>query len=339
MKIQMVGSDFRWYNESYLEAFRRFDCEVHLSKSSFQIDKRNYKTRIKRLLGFPLDKELQVMQEKRDQSFLEDYLNFKPDLVFVRTGNQVSESFLSRIKGETPVFLYITDAISAEPRIEKTIKYYDKVFTYETSDIEIIKKYGIPYETMFGSFDPKQYYHIPLEKEIDVFFVGFMYPERIEILKKLSCDFKDYNLRFYGPLIPKKRYIKRLIFRLSKFSKSFVNSNLGYREVNTFYNKSKISLNLHHSQTTNGWNTRTCEIMATGSFEIVNDNPAISEEFGDCCGTFNSYDDLRSQIHYYLNNADERDRKSKIAMEKVHQFHTIDKDIARILSSFEEMQQ
>ena len=334
MKALIVGSDFRWYNESYLNAFNKCFEEVKLVESSFKIDSKNIIIRLKRFFGMSIKKYENVQQEKRDSMIIQIFDSFKPDFVFIRTGNQVSERALSYIKGKAVIFLFMTDSFSRYPFLEKTIKFYDKVYSFEKSDLDIIDKYNIPCGEMYGTYDEKQYFDMQIERDIDVFFVGKMYPERLKILKQLTYDFPKLNMKFYGQYIPKHKFFSYLLFILGRDKKYFTNKDIRYDEVNRYYNRSKISLNIHHSQTKNGWNSRFCEILATGSFEIVDRNPLIEENFGDCVGLFDSYAELKDQISFYLHNEDTRKSKAKEAQNRVLHRLTILSDVQRMKEDF-----
>ena len=72
-----------------------------------------------------------------------------------------------------------------------------------------------------GLGDINQYHPLKLKKTIDISFVGNMYKNRKDILEKLSEDFPNLNLAFYGKYVTFWHPIKYIKFIFSKKKKAF----------------------------------------------------------------------------------------------------------------------
>ena len=77
-----------------------------------------------------------------------------------------------------------------------------------------------------------------------------------------------------------------------------INRSVAPREVNAYYNRSKICLNIHHEQSQEGCNPRFFEIMGTGGFQLVDDNSYVRDKIGSTLIRYSDYEDLKSKITY-----------------------------------------
>ena len=139
-------------------------------------------------------------------------------------------------------------------------------------------------------------------KKIDISFVGNMYGFRKEMLEKLSIDFPNLKMRFYGIYQSRKHIIAFLKFLLSGKARFFKNKNISPKRVNKLYNKSKIVLNFEHPQAEGGWSSRLVEILGSGAFQIVSHKDVLDYYFKDGLISFRSYEELVSMIKLYLEN-------------------------------------
>jgi|Deesub1362A_J573_1020465.scaffolds.fasta_scaffold00087_88 spore maturation protein CgeB len=102
-------------------------------------------------------------------------------------------------------------------------------------------------------------------------------------------------------------------------------------EIVKIFNATKININLHSSTYHEGinpygdfLNPRTFEVAACGGFQLVDCRPELAEFFepGKEIICFNSLDDLKRKIRYYLNNPEERQEIAERARARVLKEHT-----------------
>lgn len=288
-------------------------------------------------IGFSSGRKKYECQKRR--KFHNAIINFKPNVIlFVNYVPEfVDEEDLYRASKSSRIILLAVDSLAKkETNIEPMLPY--EIYTYEPSDIEFIKhKTGISigycpigYNNVY-----KKLQSVP-ERYIDVSFVGSPYPSRIKTLNKVAsvAKKKNWNVKFYGPFFrntyPWKKWkwdIKHPILK-----KYIINGSISSGEIADIYRKSKICLNLHGNDTT-GLNPRTFEILATGSFELVE----ADRDFRNLIvpehdvGVFNDADDLVNKIDYYLSHEDERNSIARNGYEKVRDKISMAKCLESIL--------
>ncbi len=115
----------------------------------------------------------------------------------------------------------------------------------------------------------------------------------------LSQPYKKIRIfgRFYSIYSPRSLY-GWLKF---PFKNCIVNGSFSSSEINEIYNSSKICLNIQHKQNKSGYNPRTIEIMASGSFQLSNFTQGMRKNhWDDIIGEYKDEQDLVSKVKFYL---------------------------------------
>jgi spore maturation protein CgeB len=99
---------------------------------------------------------------------------------------------------------------------------------------------------------------------------------------------------------------------------------------------SKISLNVHGDFMRYGGNMRLFEAAGAGSFQLVDDRPGVREWFtpGEHLVIYNSLDDLRDKVTYYLAHPDERERIAAAGRAHALAHHTYEQRLAQLEDVF-----
>jgi spore maturation protein CgeB len=334
-RVLLLCSDFMWYAESIEQAFCECGWNTKMLKSHIGPNNNNYIIRLKSLLHKDITNFLEKKRDIFSTKAIKEFDRFKPDLVYVTLGNQLTPEAIRYMKKNAYTVLKLSDTLSVYPYLQQVVSIYDRVYTYEISDIEELKKYGVTGHRSMGTYDSKQYFPIDCSRDIDVCFVGKMYPQRKELLERLIEDLPDVKFRFWGTYVKVNKPIKYLNWMFSKKHKVFANKNIHYSEVNEIYNRSKICLNINGYQTQIGWASRLPEILGTRSFQLVDGNEAINSEFNGCLATFYTYEDLKNKILYYLKHDDERKQIAINGYEKVIHSYTRKHQIESILNDIQ----
>lgn len=277
-RVILVGPDFHHYLNSIKKALEYNGIEV-FEKS--YIEPIGPKTLLNRLL---LKVFGQRYKEYRLRKFNDELINLfdreAPDAIFIVKGNTIKRDTLIRFGGAKKI-LWAMDAISNIPETQSTIDLYDHVFTFEKSEVDLLKEHapnGISYlplavdETVF-------FKQIDVEKDIDLLFVGTLYYERYYFFKELFDRYPDLKVRIIGPLDNYTTLLK-IFLKEGRIDKRFEFRNVTSVELCELYNRSKIVLNMHHRQSVYGINPRFFEIIACGAFQIVDKKPFIEDHFG-----------------------------------------------------------
>lgn len=269
--------------------------------------------------------------------FLRKISDIKPDIILDIGGRFLSSSTLKKVKKlhSVKLALWLTEraADTNDESFFDEILAYDYLFSTSEYAVREFQKKGI-----------NHVHYLPFATDISFF-------------KKIALSAKDLNkyncrLGFVGACEENR---KKILSELIEFSPSIwgtgwdnvadkklhncIKSNSGLYDNNLvkFYNAAQMNLNiiqekyrLHPS----GLDLRIFDIPACQSFLITQHVEEISESFeiGKEIEVFNSVEELKSKIKFYLDNSSKRLAISKRGYEKVCKYHTFEKRIQEMLS-------
>lgn len=305
-KILVIGVDYRWFSESICRAFQELEYETCLVNTNISVKSWNLIGRAMISLHGSAERLRHRNRLVCSRKIIKAFDTFKPDLVYVSQGNQMTPETVKYMKGRAKLVLVMGDTLAHFSYTKNNASLFDHVFTYEQSEIAEFKKLGIDAVWFPPCYDEKHYFFQKREKDIDVSFVGTMLPERREMLKRLVDELPDVRFRFYGQYIKINNPIAYISWLFSKYRKIFRNKNIHYTKVNELYNRSKICININNAQAPTSWSTRLPEILGTKSFQLVSSTVLIKQYFDGCLDVFHSYEELKEKILYYLANEAER---------------------------------
>ena len=170
------------------------------------------------------------------------------------------------------------------------------------------------------SFDPARHYPADdLEKRLDCYFYGTMWPERRAVLAPTR--------RWLRWRYPFRHSIIGGVGSVAKWAPKGLTDNSVLAEN---YRQCKIALNHHrtivggengqeqHIEDAHSLGPRAYEIAACCAFQLCDDaRPELGEEFGSSVATYSDADDLRAQVAYYLAHEQEREEMAWIAYQRV----------------------
>ena len=356
MKVLIVGVDYFHYATSLVKACEMSGNQVkNIWITEFRESKNDYwKIRANKLGFRSFEKNYNT---KMNRDFIKEVESFKPDLCIIINGKDVNMEFLITLKKlSVKTALFMIDSIQFDcfRHSLNQISYYDKVFSYEPSDINFLltnyayksaKYLFLGYdETIFQVSEKNK------EKEIDICFVGVLNKKRFNLLEKVA-QYADQNNRkmvvYTHPLYPEKNVLHKIrnYFRANKIkskypflTKFLIDTPVYNEKLADLYRRSKICINIHSEGSLHtGPNPRTFEILGCGSFELVDFNHLhqVELESGKHLVEFESEDDLCGKIDYYLTYGKEReyiaDNGHKLAKEK----YTMSKCVENILMEIE----
>lgn len=333
-KILIIGPDYFGYNESVSKAF----------------SKRNWKTKVINyyevcppgLMNTILCRYLSKLgiryfankyKEHLNKEILQTVEEFQPDVVMIIKGNNIFRETLEKITKPKKV-LWMMDSVFRVEESLNNIDQYDFSFMFEELDVEKLKEMGVTSHFLPMAVDTTNYYPMENERDIDLLFVGRLYDHRVELFTKLINLHKDKNLQIYGNYLHWKMPQRYINYYFKGYNKYFKNQFVQPNELNELYSKSKIALNIHHNQSKNGCNPRTFEILATNTFQLVDENPYIKEVFGEpgYLETYTNEKDMFEKIDYYLKHPEERKKRADKGYRFVVEQHTFDNRIDRIIN-------
>ncbi len=145
----------------------------------------------------------------------------------------------------------------------------------------------------------------------DVCFLGTPHSNRITLFESLA----NYNLRLWGPG-----------WEISEKLKQFASNEPIYGLKRTkIYNASKITVNLQSKKfQVNGLSERIFEAAACGCFVITESKPDLGKffEIGEEIIVFESIEELKRKVKYYIDSPIQREQVSQRARQRVLNEHT-----------------
>ena len=328
MKILVIATGFYDYGSALTNAFQSLGHQTKLVSMQMAPDSRSrrinnkiYKLKYRKIGNELLYVSPKNWQNKESEKVLKTYREYKPDLMVAFPAYDLTNDVISKMKGCMKV-IWIYDGVRNVPNIYNKIKLYDKVFTFEKSDMIALQTHGMRAFFLPLCADERIYHDMKLPtKDIDISFVGKISDDRYQVLAELVKCYPELKMVFAGTYSRRIRLLQRLFPSKKKELCSFTGKNITPNEANYLYNRSKICVNIHKSQSKYGGNMRLYETLASGSFQITDENDYIADEFSDSVITFSSIDDLKRKIKKYLHDENERIRVAETGYKKVMNNH------------------
>ena len=333
MRILIIGKDYFHYLSSLVNACKTLGHEVlKLNLTEFKKEKGSYWQARLAKLGI---KDLEVKYyQKMNLQFIEITKAFNPDICIMINGTNIMQDFLAYLKvNKIATRLFMIDSIQSNvfrPFLEN-LAYYDKIFSYEPSDLEFLADKHNEANYLFVGYDSSIFY--PLQKikqqEYDICFIGALYPFRLELLERVASYAYHNNRKMIVQTTsryPKKdiwhaprNFIRDIKFKVkyAYLDKYLVDAPLYNEKLSEFYQKSKICINMHAGQNNNlhtGPNPRTFEILGCRAFQLIDAGHLdyLHLENGRHLVEYQDAEQLCESIDYYLDHAEER-RKIALA--------------------------
>lgn len=277
------------------------------------------------------------------QDFVSAARQLRPDYVLVLEGLNVPVEQIDLIRAEgIRTAIWFTDDPYYTDMTAKMAPHYDYVYTLELECVPFYRQLGcaqvhyLPFGANMSLFRPKQ---IPIHFRKEVSFIGSAYWNRVSVFDQAA----PY-------LATKNTYISGIWWdRLSHYNllapKIDLNKWMGAEETASYYNGTKIVINLHRAtdDTTFNYNSyligavspnpRTFEIAACGTLQLTDVRSDLTRFYkpGVEIVTYSSADELKSKIEYYLHHEDERREIALNALRRTMQEHTYMHRVSQML--------
>lgn len=326
-RVLIVSCETKSYGA--LEIIRSFEdkgYQVELMNDVMVCRKRNLLTRIRIKLGLSIEKFLRKKEKRFGERVLAFYNDYKPDIVCDLGGFLLNAETINEIKRDSYISLILMDRICFFPRLNRNLSLYDRIYTYSSDDYHQIKDMGLPCVLCLATGDELRFFKKGSPKKYDLCFVGSMLPKkdygyRYRLLKKLSRDFPDLKLIVGGKNAPIRHPILFFEWLFNRrYREVFLNKQITYEECNTIFNESKICLNLERINTGNSWSGRFANIIRSGTFIIAQNVECISELLNGSVVMFDTYEDLKEKISFYLKDDVSRLEKESVLIDQFKVF-------------------
>lgn len=255
----------------------------------------------------------------------------RPDLVFVMNGDILHPETLDHFRSKSKVALWLFDNLSKMPVCRNILGHCDKLYSFDRNDVALMRNDGYEADFLPQACDTNLYYHMPQEKDIDILFVGdlYFYPNRQALLKRVVESFPDRRILIVGRYKP--WYKNPLKCLLREHRDIYTNESIPASEVNSYYNRAKVVLNIHRDDQKDGANPRVFEICGSGAYQLCDFNPYVRSIFPDGeVGFYSDADELVAKIGEALTHG--RAEEASRAHETTVRDHTYANRIDRVVS-------
>jgi len=230
-----------------------------------------------------------------------------------------NEDFFLRFKSRFPrlhLLIIFSDDEWRHSNYNRYLALYADLFTTAVKGhLALYEGYGLIPTYMPWACNPKMYYPVEADKDIDVSFVGTAYGKRLEYIRSLISS--GIEVRVYGRGWGESADLR-----------PHWGGALSHQGVLEVISRSKINLNFLWTSAKEDLCTikaRTLELSACDAFQLSNytfefDNYGLVE--GQNIATFDTKEMLLSRVRYYLKHEDEREQMARNAYELVLQQHT-----------------
>jgi len=260
----------------------------------------------------------------------------KPQLAVFLAQAPVNPQTLAELShaGITTVFWFVEDYLRFK-YWQDYAEFYDHfaVIQKGSAILEISKVaknvFYLPVAAHPQTHRPIQLNRDELEKYgSDLSFIGYGYPNRVKTFLRLL----DYNFKVWGKMWPTTKPFNKLLPDKDRL--------LEPEEYIKIFCASKINLNLHSSTekdfrelSGDFVNPRTFEIAACKAFQLVDSRSLLRELYSeDEIVTFDSFEDLKEKIDYFLARPFEREKFALQAYKRTLSDHTYEQRIDALLT-------
>ncbi|MBN1462953.1 MAG: glycosyltransferase [Paludibacteraceae bacterium] len=276
-KVLIISSPFFDYQISVGRAFKSLGYDVKIETYDEPIHP--FKGLLKWRHKFAKNKELLRNKSKAKYNiYIQNVFNqYQPDIVFTYNGTILYTETLVYFRKSSKVLLWMYDSVLRPDRIQcvNHIDAVDAFFCFENKDVEYFKTINKTAYFLPLACDTSVYFPIENKKDIDILFVGTIYTSknRIRVLEEVAKRYPKRKVLFYGHYKPFYKNPFTWLFR--SYRSVFKNVNISPQKVNELFSRTKIALNTHHEQSTDGANQRVFEIGGARAYQICDYNPFI----------------------------------------------------------------
>ena len=264
--------------------------------------------------------------KKIDKRISHAVRQFKPDLVFVSKGKNISNAALDELTSITTVINWYPETMDHWERISNIASHYSHFFSFDPEVVSELQKTGYQnaHYLPFCADIQKDAVYPTKSYKYNVSFIGSYEPTRYQEREKILSQLKDLDLHIWGNKAWRSTSLK-----------DHYHSYATKEEVHQIHRDSKIVLGMHvFGIGGTGINVRPFDITGDGGFLLNHDERKdIFNLFEDGKEfvSFQGQSDIREKTQYYLAHDEEREQIAQAGFERTRRDHTYLDRIATIL--------
>lgn len=315
-QISWIGN----FDRYLFSAFDVDSVEVTTNSAEFRLNRLIHLLKLQQITKIRT-LENEYYQKKYNKHVLQECLACKPDVFLVFNESKLYPDTIKNIREQVKCRMVCIigddpwDSARWITDFPHSLKYFDIIFNAEPVWNINIKKVA-PQAKIYwhcGGFDPEM--HFPVDKKTmshadierftcDISFTGSSYGPKAEgayrsdILSYLT----NFDLKIWGD----DDWPYRFKY-LPQLKAKYQGTRLSYEELRKLYTLSTINLNLPAPQVLTSFQPRIFEIAAVKGFQIADNRPLLRKLFiEEELVAFDTIDELRAKINYYLSHENER---------------------------------
>lgn len=271
-----------------------------------------------------------ALERRQDRLVAARVRQSRPDLVIV-TGRGLQPGVIAQLRYALgmPIVFWFSDALSNFDRQYPFASTYDAWFYKDPYVVDFVrKKLRLDAFYLPEACHPRWHRRVDLSAHdvarfgCDLTTAGNMYFYRAKVLEQ----FADYDFKIWGASFPQ--------WLESPLRAKYANVYVAELDKSKAYCAAKIVLNNMHYAEIWGVNLRTFEIAGCGAFQIADARPRLAELFEPDreIVTFESADELKDKVDYYLGHGEERRAIADRGYARAHREHTYAARLERMLA-------
>ncbi|OXM83479.1 CgeB family protein [Paenibacillus rigui] len=288
-----------------------------------------------------LVRELVILTPMQD--FTSAARKLRPDYVLVLDGLNVSVEEIDKVRAEgIRTAIWLTDDPYYTDITVNMVTHYNYVFTLELECVAFYQRAGVgqthylPFGANASVFRPKM---IPIQYRKEISFIGSGYWNRIAVFDRIAPYLAARNTYISGIWWDRLRQYKLLSSRIQ------LNKWMGAEETSSFYNGSRIVINMHRAHDDKNFNNnsqgiqavspnpRTFEIAGCGTLQLTDVRSDLLRFYTPDVEivTYASAEELVHKLDYYLHHEEERRAIALNALRRTFGEHTYAHRLSQML--------
>lgn len=281
-------------------------------------------------------REIHIASSSKDTELIRVNNEIKPQIIFFQyqTANVILPSTFIQLKSDNPdawIVNYTGDVRYPLPQhYIDTGKVIDCTLFCNYTDVWEARRLGITAEFLQYGIDPEIYFPAQAKRTApEIVFCGNNYVNQFH----LSVQ-RAQMVRFL-----KKEYGNRFGVYGTNWGSEQTGNLMGDQHGEAdIYRACKIAINFSHFDYERYSSDRMFRLMASGALCMTHRYAGLHLDFesGENVVAWDSFEHLKSQIDFYLENENERRRIAENGCNLVHRTHTFDAMIANLLKLYNE---
>lgn len=276
--MDLTGRNILFFSPNFFGIEKVIINELkNMNANVFSFDERPNLSSFSRAVNSILPGIFKGKSYKYYKKIIDSVKNEKIDTILIVKGDQVSLKTLNLFREtfkDAKIILYLWDPISCIKGIDKMLKHYDEVISFDSEDC---KKYGFRFRPLFIDVEREKNNS---EKKYDVCFFGTIYGDRPKVLNYIEKYCNDNNLKYYGFYFLRGKFMYLYYYLTKKAFRKINKNNISYKplsqkEIANLIDSSKVVLDINE-RLQSGLTMRTLETVGIGK-KMISTNNCLKE--------------------------------------------------------------